>query len=224
MSDQAYHEELPAALPAALARAVPGPGRRVVDRMLGAARRGRGMAFAWLIRYSLLALRVSLGAVFLGFGVLKYFPGVSPAQSLVLATLHLLSLRLVPSVIPGLAAMAFVATLESVIGLLLITGRRLRLAVVLLSIELAGILSPIVLLPRRMFAGPDHMPTLEGQYVLKDVILLAAGMVVAAVAGGASLVEAEPAPEDELPAGRSEIRRPEIRRPEIRRSEIRRSA
>jgi len=165
------------------------------------------MALQWLIRYSVLALRVSLGAVFLAFGVLKYFPGVSPAQSLVLATLHLLTLRLVPTVIPGLAAMAFVATLESVIGLLLITGRRMRLAVVLLAIELAGILSPIVLLPRRMFAGPDHMPTLEGQYVLKDVILLAAGMVVAAVAGGASLVEAESVPAADPPVSRSELRR-----------------
>jgi len=144
--------------------------------------------------------------------VLKYFPGVSPAQSLVLATLHLLTLRMVPTVIPGMAAMAFVATLESVIGLLLISGRRMRLAVVLLSIELAGILSPIVLLPRRMFAGPDHMPTLEGQYVLKDVILLTAGMVVAAVAGGGALVEIGSASADELPADELSAERAELRR------------
>jgi uncharacterized membrane protein YphA (DoxX/SURF4 family) len=219
MSDQAYHEDslLPAALPAALGRAVPGPRRRAADRIAAAASRGQGVALRWLIRHSLLALRISLGAVFLGFGVLKYFPGVSPAQSLVLATLHLLTFRLVPTVIPGMAAMAFVATLESVIGLLLITGRWMRLAVVLLAVELTGILSPIVLLPRRMFAGPDHMPTLEGQYVLKDVILLTAGMVVAAVAGGAALVEAGSAPVGQLPAselpaeelaaGRSELRR-----------------
>lgn len=209
MSDQAFPEDSLLS-PAKLSRAV--PRQRVLDRITAAARRSQGAALHWLIRYSLLALRISLGAVFLGFGVLKYFPGVSPAQSLVLATLHLLTLRLVPTVIPGMAAMAFVATLESVIGLLLITGRRMRLAVVLLSIELAGILSPIVLLPRRMFAGPDHMPTLEGQYVLKDVILLTAGMVVAAVAGGAALVETGPAPAtepatDEPPIDRSELRR-----------------
>ena len=44
-----------------------------------------------------------------------------------------------------------------------------------------GILSPLVLLPERLFAGPYGAPTLEGQYVLKDVILVAAGMVIAAV-------------------------------------------
>jgi uncharacterized membrane protein YphA (DoxX/SURF4 family) len=220
MSDQAYHEDslLPAALPATLSRAAPRPRRRVADRITATARRSQGVAFHWLIRHSLRALRISLGGVFLGFGVLKYFPGVSPAQSLVLATLHLLTLRMVPTVIPGMAAMAFVATLESVIGLLLITGRRMRLAVVLLSIELAGILSPIVLLPRRMFAGPDHMPTLEGQYVLKDVILLTAGMVVAAVAGGAALVETRSASADQQPADRLPSDELSAERAELRRS------
>lgn len=213
MSDQAYHEEpvLHAASPATLTRTAALPRARsryrAAGRISAAVRSGRLAAFRWLIRYSVIALRISLGAVFLGFGVLKYFPGVSPAQSLVLATMHLLTFRLVPSVIPGMAAMAVVATLESVIGLLLITGRRMRLALVLLAVELAGILSPIVLLPGRMFAGPDHMPTLEGQYVLKDVILLAAGMVVAAVAGGAALVEIESVRTAELPAERAELRR-----------------
>ena len=42
-----------------------------------------------------------------------------------------------------------------------------------------GILLPLVLMPAELFSGPDHMPTLEGQYVLKDVILLTATMVIA---------------------------------------------
>jgi uncharacterized membrane protein YkgB len=42
-----------------------------------------------------------------------------------------------------------------------------------------GILSPVVLLPHRLFSGPDHAPTLEGQYVLKDLILFTASLVVA---------------------------------------------
>jgi uncharacterized membrane protein YkgB len=36
-----------------------------------------------------------------------------------------------------------------------------------------------VLLPERLFSGPYHAPTLEGQYVLKDVILLTATLVIA---------------------------------------------
>lgn len=133
----------------------------------------------WLMRYSISALRISMGAIAFGFGILKYFPGVSPAQDLVLATTHLLSLGLVPAVVPTGLAMALVATLECTIGVLLISGRWLRVAVCLLTVWLAGIISPVVLLPGRLFAGPDHMPTLEGQYVLKDLILVAATMVIA---------------------------------------------
>ena len=56
----------------------------------------------------------------------------------------------------------------------------MRLAIWLLAIEFVGILSPLVLLPARLFAGPHHAPTLEGQYVLKDIILVAAALVIAA--------------------------------------------
>jgi putative oxidoreductase len=136
----------------------------------------------WLMRYSITALRISMGIVYLGFGLLKYFPGMSPAQDLALAATHLLSFGLVPAVVPNSVAMVLIATLECTIGLLLITGRWLRLTISLLAVHLAGILSPIVLLAGRMFAGPHHMPTLEGQYVLKDLILVTAAVVIATAA------------------------------------------
>lgn len=82
------------------------------------------------------------------------------------------------------------ATLECVIGLCLITGRRLRAAVCLLGLQLIGILSPVVLLTARLFDGPHGAPTLEGQYVLKDVILVAAALVIASSVGGARLTRA----------------------------------
>lgn len=128
------------------------------------------------VAHSVAALRVAVGAVFLGFGVLKYFPGVSPAQNLTEATTHILFLGLVP----GRLAMIGVATLECFIGASLIAGRPMRLALWLLAFEFVGILSPLVLLPARLFSGPHHAPTLEGQYVLKDVILVGAAMVIAA--------------------------------------------
>jgi uncharacterized membrane protein YphA (DoxX/SURF4 family) len=181
---------LPATSQQAAPTAVPSSRHRIVSRISAAAGTGEAAVLGWLVRNSIAALRISLGAVLLGFGVLKYFPGMSPAQSLVLATMHLLTFGLVPALVPGVVAMAAVATLECVIGLLLILGRWMRLAVALMAVHLTGILSPVVLLPSRMFAGPDHMPTLEGQYVLKDVVLLTAGMVIAAAAGGGDLVGA----------------------------------
>jgi uncharacterized membrane protein YphA (DoxX/SURF4 family) len=145
-------------------------------------------AHRWLIAHSLTLLRLSVGAVFLGFGVLKLFPGISPAQNLVETTTNILTFGLVP----GSVALVGVAALECIIGLCLIGGRAMRPAVYLLAIELIGILSPLVLLPSRMFSGPHHAPTLEGQYVLKDVIVVAAALVLAATLRGAKLTAQAP--------------------------------
>ena len=153
--------------------------QRVPRRPLSTLAAGEAAIHRWLIRYSITALRISMGAVYLGFGILKYFPGVSPAQDLALATTHLLSFGLVPALVPDSVAMVLIATLECTVGLLLLAGRWLRLTISLLAVHLVGILSPIVLLTGRMFDGPHHMPTLEGQYVLKDLIVLTATMVIA---------------------------------------------
>ena len=142
---------------------------------------------AWLVRHSIGVLRISLGTVLLGFGVLKYFPGVSPAESLVVATVD----RLSGGLVPGSVALVATATLECTIGLILIIGRVLRVGVYLLGAQLLGILSPLVLLPERLFSGPFHAPTLEGQYVLKDIILVAAGTVIATQFRGAKITLAE---------------------------------
>jgi putative oxidoreductase len=129
-----------------------------------------------LVRYGITALRISVGAVFLGFGFLKFFPGVSPAQDLSSKTISLLTFGVVPWSV-GLVA---IAVLECFIGICLLANCWMRLAVWLLVIEFVGILAPLVLLPGRLFSGPHDAPTLEGQYVLKDFILVAAGMVIAA--------------------------------------------
>jgi putative oxidoreductase len=61
---------------------------------------------------------------------LKYFPGVSPAQDLVLATTRMLTFGL----LPGSVAMVLLAAVECAIGLLLIAGRWLRLTSYLLAV------------------------------------------------------------------------------------------
>ena len=84
--------------------------------------------------------------------------------------------------------MVATAGAEIAVGLTFITGRYLRVAVWLLTFMLLGVLSPLVVLTSRLFAGPHHAPTLEGQYVLKDVVLVAAGMVVSSTVRGGHLV------------------------------------
>jgi uncharacterized membrane protein YkgB len=129
----------------------------------------------WLGRHSLTWLRMSLGLVFLAFGVLKFVPGLSPAEDLVERTVEALTFGLVP----GAVGLALVAAMETAIGFSLVTGWYLRAGLVLLGMAMVGILSPVVLFPDRLFAGPHSAPTLEGQYVLKDLVLLAAALVVA---------------------------------------------
>jgi uncharacterized membrane protein YphA (DoxX/SURF4 family) len=134
----------------------------------------------WLVSHSIQMLRVVVGLIILAFGLLKYFPDVSPAEGLTMKTTDALTFGLVP----GHIAIVFIASLECIIGLLLIAGRGLRVAIYLLAGQLIGVLAPLVLFTGRLFDGPHHAPTLEGQYVIKDFILVAAGFVVASTLPG----------------------------------------
>lgn len=136
----------------------------------------------WLAAHSVTALRISLGIVILGFGALKFIPGASPAEDLVMRTTDVLTF----GVVSGTAAVVATAALETFIGFTLLTGIGLRVGLVAMAGWLVGILMPVVLFPADMF--PGFFPTLEAQYVLKDVILVAAAAVVAAKALGVRYV------------------------------------
>lgn len=130
----------------------------------------------WLAPRSVAALRISLGLVFLAFGVLKFFPGVSPAEDLAKQTMMALTFGLVPEWL----GIYLVAALETAIGLCLLSRRFQVLGLALLGVAMVGVLSPLVLFPDRLFPWPAYTPTLEAQYVLKDIILLAATLVLTA--------------------------------------------
>ena len=142
----------------------------------GAVARLESRLTEWLARYSVPLLRISLGLVFLGFGLLKFVPGLSPAEGLAQQTMDKLTLGLIPAGV----GLVLVALLETAIGVSFITGRYLRAGLTLLAMAMVGVLSPVVLLPEQLFAREFNAPTMEGQYVLKDIVLLAAGLVVAA--------------------------------------------
>jgi uncharacterized membrane protein YphA (DoxX/SURF4 family) len=133
-------------------------------------------------------LRISLGIVFLWFGALKFFPGLSPAQDLAARTIEALTFGLVqPSV-----SLPFLAAWECLIGLGLLSGRFLRATLLLLFVQMAGTLMPLVLFPTETFTQFPFAPTLEGQYIIKNLVLIAAAMVVGATVRGGQL---DPEPE-----------------------------
>ena len=132
-------------------------------------------------------LRWSLGIVFFWFGALKFFPGLSPADQLALATIDRLTFGLIP---PDTARL-LLALLEVAIGIGLITNRFIRLTLLLLFGQMAGAVTPLFLFPDRIWARPPFVLTLEGQYIIKNAILISAGLVIGATARGGRLI-AEP--------------------------------
>lgn len=141
----------------------------------------------WFSGHSLQFMRLSLGFVFLAFGLLKFIPDASPAESLSIRTVDTLTF----GVISGDVARILVAAAECLVGLSLLTGRLLKAGVVLLGFVMIGVMAPLVLFTGELFSGPYHAPTLEAQYVVKDIVLLTAGFNVALRTRGAHMVVEE---------------------------------
>lgn len=129
-------------------------------------------------------LRISVGLVFVWFGVLKFWPGLSPADTLALDTID----RLTFGLLPAAPARFGLAVLETTIGVGLIVGKALRATLLLLAGQLLGTITPLVLFPASTWAEPG-VPTLEGQYILKNVVLAAAAIVIGATVRGGRLVD-----------------------------------
>ncbi|MGW9245048.1 DUF417 domain-containing protein [Streptomyces badius] len=127
--------------------------------------------------HALTLLRATVGLVFVGFGVLKLFPSASPAEQLAVDAATKMTLGLVPETVLLLS----LAALETAIGIGLIAGRRLlRPALVAFFLHMGGVFSTLFLLPDAMWQPHSPAPTMEGQYVVKNVVLVAVCLVVAA--------------------------------------------
>ncbi|MDP9438066.1 MAG: DoxX family protein [Actinomycetota bacterium] len=153
-------------------RALPGPLDAVDVRIT-----------RWMARYGVVTLRVALGLIFLWFGALKFFPNLSPAQTLAVQTIDVLTLGLVP----GAVSLVLLATLECAIGIGLISGRFMRPTLLLLAFQMVGAASPLLLFPGEVFTAFPYAPTLEGQYIIKNMVLVSAGLVIGATVRGGGL-------------------------------------
>jgi len=160
-----------------------------MSRILNAVDRADPAIVRWMAENGVTLLRVSLGLVFLWFGILKFFPGLSPAQELAGRTISDLTHGLV---LPAVSLPAL-ATWECLIGLGLVTGRFLRLTLLLLFLQMPGTLMPLVLYPSETFTLIPVAPTLEGQYIIKNFVLISAGIVVGATVRGGRLSPTPPA-------------------------------
>jgi uncharacterized membrane protein YkgB len=117
--------------------------------------------------------RASLGVVYLWFGVLKFFPGVSPAEVLAGRTLQFLSFGLVT---PGIG-LPVLAGWECLIGAMLLANVRPRLVGWMMIFHLLGTFTPLILFPQVSFSG-FGVPTLLGQYIAKNLVLMVAALAI----------------------------------------------
>ena len=131
-------------------------------------------ASLWMQNYGLTLLRISIGIVFFWFGILKFFPGVSPAQDLAIRTISLLTFNL----ISAKTIIIMLASWEVIIGLGFITGQFMRATLILLFAQMAGTFTPVFLFPKEVFTAIPYAPTLEGQYIIKNIVIISAAFVI----------------------------------------------
>lgn len=119
-------------------------------------------------KYGRFFLRISLAIIFIWFGALKFL-GMSPAEELVRRTVYWFQ----PDI--------FVPVLgwwEVAIGIGLLIRPLIRVSILLLFLQMPGTMLPLILLPDVCFTQFPLGLTLEGQYIIKNLILISAALVV----------------------------------------------
>lgn len=138
----------------------------------------------WMANHGVLLLRISVGIVFFWFGILKFFPSLSPAEDLASRTIEVLSFGIVQAEI----SLPVLAGWEVLIGLGLITGKFMRGTLLLLILQMLGTITPMFLFPNETWQVFPISPTLEGQYIIKNLVLVSAGIAIGATVRGGNLV------------------------------------
>lgn len=124
----------------------------------------------WMNRWGLRLLRYSIGVVFVWFGALKPL-GLSPAGELVANTVYL---------VPPELFVPVLGVWEVLIGLCLLYRPLIRLGILLLFVQMPGTFLPLVLLPEVTFVQFPYALTIEGQYIVKNLVMIGAALVVGA--------------------------------------------
>lgn len=123
----------------------------------------------FLRRVAVPLLRISLGIVFVWFGLLKIFE-VSPVAEFVARTVYWVDPDLF---VPALGVF------EVTVGVLLLLGKMMRLTLLLFVLQMAGTFLTFFILPNVVFQhGNPLLLTVEGEFVVKNLVLIAAGLVV----------------------------------------------
>ena len=124
------------------------------------------------IKYRLLA--ISIGIIYLLFGGLKFFPNLSPAETIGIETVQMLTLFKFSDSM----AILSLATFEIVIGLLLLCHKCRKIAITLAICHLVLTFTPFLFFPNQVFSMETNSLSLLGQYILKNIVLIMALVIL----------------------------------------------
>jgi uncharacterized membrane protein YphA (DoxX/SURF4 family) len=119
-------------------------------------------------------LRISIGVIYLWFGALKFFQGYSPAEDLAINTIEKLTFGLLT---PKFMIVAL-ASWECLLGILLISGKYLKPVLILLLVHMICTFTPLIFFPAVSFKFAPYGFTLVGQYIMKNIIIISAAIVL----------------------------------------------
>jgi uncharacterized membrane protein YphA (DoxX/SURF4 family) len=114
-------------------------------------------------------LSVCIGIVYVWFGMLKFFPGLSPAETIAMDTISELTLGFIPQKL----SLLMLAVWETVLGVLLIVGFLNRFALNLAMVHMVLTFTPFFFFPELTFTNAPFGLTLLGQYIMKNIVFLA---------------------------------------------------
>ncbi|MEA4867343.1 hypothetical protein SDC9_61165 [bioreactor metagenome] len=119
-------------------------------------------------------MRVSIGIIFFWFGALKFFDGLSPAQTLAIETIDLMTFGIFTEkvIIYGLA------TWEVLIGIGMLFNLYIKQTIILLFLQMAGTFMPVFLFPGEVFNIFPYSLTLEGQYIIKNLVVISGAIII----------------------------------------------
>ncbi len=119
-------------------------------------------------------MRVSIGIIFFWFGALKFFDGLSPAQTLAIETIDLMTFGMFTEkvIINGLA------TWEVLIGIGMLFNLYIKQTIILLFLQMAGTFMPVFLFPGEVFNIFPYSLTLEGQYIIKNLVVISGAIII----------------------------------------------
>jgi uncharacterized membrane protein YkgB len=115
-------------------------------------------------------LAISIGIIYIWFGLLKFFPAVSPAEELATETINQLTFELIPKSVGYL----MLAVLEVLIGLGLMIPRLNKLSVIVALCHMVLTFTPLFLFPELVFGNAPFSFTIVGQYIMKNIIIICA--------------------------------------------------